>query len=86
MVMFGGKLALSISLTSRLIKSRLMSIREMSAAINADCVKSLLYKEYGDPVDVLQVTTQTVEQPASDQVNIILILSVFFVYYFLIVV
>lgn len=78
MVMFGGKLTLPISLTSRLIKSRLMSIREMSAATNADCVKSLLYKEYGDPVEVLQVTTQTVEQPASDQVNIvILILSVF---------
>lgn len=58
----------------------------MSAAINADCVKSLLYKEYGDPVEVLQVTTQTVEQPASDQVDIIiLILPIFFVYYFLIV-
>lgn len=70
MVMFGGKLALSISLTSRSVKSRLMSIREMSAAINADCVKSLLYKEYGDPVEVLQVTTQTVEQPASDQVSV----------------
>jgi len=40
----------------------------MSAAINTDCVKSLLYKEYGDPVEVLQVTTQTIEQPVDDQV------------------
>jgi len=71
MVMYGVKLAL---LTSRSVKSRLMSIREMSAAINADCVKSLLYKEYGDPIEVLQVTTQTVEQPASDQVNVIIVL------------
>ncbi|CAL1682630.1 unnamed protein product [Lasius platythorax] len=67
MVMFGVKFAL---LSSRSVKSRLMSIREMSAAINADCVKSLLYKEYGDPVEVLQVTTQTIEQPASDQVSV----------------
>ncbi|EFN62703.1 Probable trans-2-enoyl-CoA reductase, mitochondrial [Camponotus floridanus] len=67
MVMYGGKLAL---LTSRLVKSRLMSIREMSTAVNADCVKSLLYKEYGDPIEVLQVTTQTVEQPANDQVSV----------------
>lgn len=68
MVMYGGKLALSVS---RSVKGKLMNIREMSATINADCVKSLLYKEYGDPIEVLQVTTQTVEQPASDQVNII---------------
>lgn len=40
----------------------------MSAATNTDCVKSLFYKEYGDPVEVLQVTTQTIEQPAADQV------------------
>lgn len=74
MVMFGVKFSL---LTSRSVKNRLMSIREMSAAINADCVKSLLYKEYGDPVEVLQVTTQTIEQPASDQVNIITIVIKF---------
>ncbi|XP_072760655.1 enoyl-[acyl-carrier-protein] reductase, mitochondrial [Anoplolepis gracilipes] len=70
MVMFGGKLALSISLTSRSVKNKLMSIREMSSVINTDCVKSLLYKEYGEPVEVLQVTTQTVEQLASDQVSV----------------
>lgn len=72
MVMFRGKFA--ISLTSQLIKNRLMSIREMSAAINADCAKSLLYKEYGEPVEVLQMTTQTIEQPANDQVNIIIMI------------
>lgn len=41
------------------------------SAINTDCVKSLLYKEYGDPVEVLQITTQTIEQPANDQVIVI---------------
>lgn len=74
MVMYRSKLAL---LTLRSVKSRLMSIREMSAAINADCVKSLLYKEYGDPIEVLQVTTQTVEQPASEQVNIIALVRLY---------
>lgn len=78
--MFGVKFAL---LASRSVKSRLMSIREMSAAINADCVKSLLYKEYGDPVEVLQVTTQTIEQPASDQVNIIIVIKFCQIFYFL---
>lgn len=47
----------------------------MSAAINTDCVKSLLYKEYGEPLEVLQVTTQTIEQPAGDQVSVKWLLS-----------
>ncbi|KYN32930.1 putative trans-2-enoyl-CoA reductase, mitochondrial [Trachymyrmex septentrionalis] len=47
----------------------------MSAAINTDCVKSLLYKEYGDPVKVLQVTTQTIEQPIGKQVSVKWLLS-----------
>lgn len=67
MVMFASQ---SISPILRSVRSKLMSIRKMSAAINADCVKSLLYKEYGDPVEVLQVTTHTAEQPAGDQVII----------------
>jgi len=65
--MFAGQLGLSIS---RSVRSNLMNIRQMSTAINTDCVKSLLYKEYGDPVEVLQVTTQTIEQPVGNQVII----------------
>lgn len=65
MVMFVSPL---ISPISRSVRSKLVNIRQMSAVVNADCVKSLLYKEYGDPVEVLQVTTQAVEQPAGNQV------------------
>lgn len=65
--MFANKLILSIS---RLVKNNVTNIRQMSA-INTDCVKSLLYKEYGEPVEVLQVTTETIEQPAGDQVRVI---------------
>jgi len=65
--MFAGQLSLSISQS---VRNNLTNIRQMSAAINTDCVKSLLYKEYGDPVEVLQVTTQTIEQPVDDQVII----------------
>lgn len=43
-----------------------MSIRKMST----NCAKSLLYKDYGEPTEVLQVVTQTVDQPARDQVKI----------------
>ncbi|EZA61544.1 hypothetical protein DMN91_003781 [Ooceraea biroi] len=67
MVMFASQL---ISPISRSVRGKLISIRRMSAATNTDCAKSLLYKEYGEPVDVLQITTQTIEQPASDQVSV----------------
>ncbi|EFN81722.1 Probable trans-2-enoyl-CoA reductase, mitochondrial [Harpegnathos saltator] len=40
-----------------------------------DCAKSLLYKEYGDPIAVLQVTTQTIDQLASDEVSVKWLLS-----------
>ncbi|KYQ55706.1 putative trans-2-enoyl-CoA reductase, mitochondrial, partial [Trachymyrmex zeteki] len=70
--MFVGQLTLSIS---RSIRSNLTNVRKMSAAINTDCVKSLLYKEYGDPVKVLQVTTQTIEQPLGEQVSVKWLLS-----------
>ncbi|TGZ56305.1 putative trans-2-enoyl-CoA reductase, mitochondrial [Temnothorax longispinosus] len=70
--MFASKLTLSIL---RSVKSNLTSIRQMSAAINTDCVKSLLYKEYGEPVEILQVMTQTMEQPAGDQVTVKWLLS-----------
>lgn len=63
-----GKLILS-NLQS--VKSKLTNIKQMSAAMNTGCVKSLLYKEYGNPVEVLQVTTQTIEPPADDQVIVI---------------
>lgn len=75
--MFVGQLTLSIS---RSIRSNLTNVRKMSAAINTDCVKSLLYKEYGDPVKVLQVTTQTIEQPLGEQVIIIAIKKFIFFY------
>lgn len=52
------------------IKSKLMNIRQISMTTSINCVKSLMYKEYGEPADVLQVTTQEIEQPASDQVSV----------------
>nr|XP_012218506.1 PREDICTED: probable trans-2-enoyl-CoA reductase, mitochondrial [Linepithema humile]XP_012218507.1 PREDICTED: probable trans-2-enoyl-CoA reductase, mitochondrial [Linepithema humile] len=70
--MFASQL---ISPISRSVRGKFMNIRKMSAAISADCVKSLLYKEYGDPAEVLHVTTQTVEQPADDQVSVRWLLS-----------
>ncbi|XP_011161140.1 enoyl-[acyl-carrier-protein] reductase, mitochondrial isoform X2 [Solenopsis invicta] len=70
--MFANQLTSSIS---RSVRSNLMSIRQMSAAVNAGYVKSLFYKEYGDPVEVLQVTTQTIERPADDQVSVKWLLS-----------
>ncbi|KOC61095.1 putative trans-2-enoyl-CoA reductase, mitochondrial [Habropoda laboriosa] len=42
----------------------------MNAAVKADSVKSLLYKEYGEPVDVLHVTTQAINQPENNQVSV----------------
>jgi len=68
--MFTDQLTLSIS---RSVKSNLTNIRKISAAINTNCVKSLLYKEYGDPIKVLQITTQTIQQPIGEQVIIIAI-------------
>ncbi|XP_012538713.2 enoyl-[acyl-carrier-protein] reductase, mitochondrial isoform X1 [Monomorium pharaonis] len=70
--MFASQLTLSIS---RTVRSNLTSVRKMSAAVNTGCVKSLLYKEYGDPVEVLQVTTQTIEQPAGNEVTVKWLLS-----------
>ncbi|KAL6259903.1 hypothetical protein P5V15_009814 [Pogonomyrmex californicus] len=65
--MFTSQLTLTIS---RLVRGDLTNIRQMSAAVNNNCVKSLLYKEYGDPIEVLQITTETIEKPADDQVSV----------------
>ena len=53
---------------SRSIITNFTSVRQMSAIVKTDFVKSLLYKEYGDPVDVLHVTTQSIDQPENNQV------------------
>lgn len=42
----------------------------MSAGTKASCVKALMYKEYGEPIDVLQITSQTIDEPTKDQVII----------------
>ncbi|XP_053972481.1 enoyl-[acyl-carrier-protein] reductase, mitochondrial [Hylaeus volcanicus] len=67
MVMCMRMLALPLS---RTISTNFTSIRQMSMAVKADSVKSLFYKEYGEPADVLHITTQTINQPESDQVSV----------------
>lgn len=55
---------------SRSIVTNFTSVRQMSATVKStDFVKSLLYKEYGEPVDVLHVTTQSIDQPENNQVS-----------------
>ncbi|XP_032670465.1 enoyl-[acyl-carrier-protein] reductase, mitochondrial [Odontomachus brunneus] len=72
MVMITRRLIVPISWLAR-IKST--STRQLSATMSTVCVKSLLYKEYGDPISVLQVTTQTIDKPASDEVCVKWLLS-----------
>ncbi|XP_043251306.1 enoyl-[acyl-carrier-protein] reductase, mitochondrial [Colletes gigas] len=67
MVMCIRKLTLPLS---RSISTNFTSIRQMSTAINADSGKSLLYTTYGNPADVLRITTQTINQPENDQVSV----------------
>ncbi|XP_076621133.1 enoyl-[acyl-carrier-protein] reductase, mitochondrial [Colletes latitarsis] len=67
MVMCIRKLTLPLS---RSISTNFTSIRQMSMAINADSVKSLFYKEYGEPADVLHIKKQTINQPENDQVSV----------------
>lgn len=55
---------------SRSIITNFRVIRQMNTAIKTDSVKSLFYKEYGEPVDVLHITTQTINQPESNQVSV----------------
>ncbi|KAK1117055.1 hypothetical protein K0M31_016980 [Melipona bicolor] len=55
---------------SRSIVTNFTSVRQMSATVKTDFVKSLLYKEYGEPVDVLHVTTQSIDQPENNQVSV----------------
>lgn len=55
---------------SRSFVTSLVSVRQMSAVASTDSVKSLFYKEYGEPVNVLHVTTQPVNQPDSNQVSV----------------
>lgn len=55
---------------SRLARKKLISTRQLSTTMDTNHVKSLLYKDYGDPINVLQMTTQTLDQPASNEVNI----------------
>ncbi|XP_034179990.1 enoyl-[acyl-carrier-protein] reductase, mitochondrial [Osmia lignaria lignaria] len=55
---------------SRSIAKNLLVARQMNTAIKTESVKSLFYKEYGEPVDVLHFTTQTINQPESNQVSV----------------
>lgn len=56
---------------SWLMRTKLTNIRYLSATMSTDYAKSLLYEKYGDPTTVLQMTKQTIDQPASDEVYII---------------
>ncbi|KZC05560.1 putative trans-2-enoyl-CoA reductase, mitochondrial [Dufourea novaeangliae] len=42
----------------------------MSIDPKLDSVKSLFYKEYGEPADVLHITTQAINQPENNQVSV----------------
>ncbi|CAL7948641.1 unnamed protein product [Xylocopa violacea] len=55
---------------SRSIATNLVSIRQMSLTARKDNVKSLFYKEYGEPINVLQFTTQPINQPENNQVSV----------------
>ncbi|XP_071870943.1 enoyl-[acyl-carrier-protein] reductase, mitochondrial [Bombus fervidus] len=59
-----------VSPLSRSIVTNFMSFRKMTANVKTDSVKSLFYKEYGEPVDVLHVTTQSINQPENNQVSV----------------
>lgn len=65
--MYVRKLALPLS---RSITANFISTRQMSATVKSDSAKSLLYKEYGEPADVLHFTTETINQPGTDQVSV----------------
>ncbi|XP_033330834.1 enoyl-[acyl-carrier-protein] reductase, mitochondrial [Megalopta genalis] len=60
----------SILPISRTIKTNFTLIRGMSTDLKIDSVKSLLYKEYGDPAAVLHITTQTINQPKNNEVSV----------------
>lgn len=57
-----------VSPLSRTVAINFTSVRQMTAAVKTDSVKSLSYKEYGEPVDVLHVITEAINQPANNQV------------------
>lgn len=59
-----------VSPLSRSVLTNFTSVRQMNAAVKTEAVKSLLYKEYGEPVDVLCVTTQTFDEPKQNQVSV----------------
>ncbi|KAI4496689.1 hypothetical protein M0804_000499 [Polistes exclamans] len=65
MVLFVRYFLSSVSQSTKLIQ-----IRNMSGIAITDTAKSLLYKEYGDPVDVLQVTNTTINKPDGCQVAV----------------
>ncbi|XP_031837285.1 enoyl-[acyl-carrier-protein] reductase, mitochondrial [Nomia melanderi] len=67
MVMYIRKLALPLS---RLNRIDFTLIRQMSTDLQLDSVKSLSYKEYGEPANVLHITTQTISQPGNNQVSV----------------
>lgn len=48
----------------------LASVRHINTMIKTDSVKSLFYKEYGEPADVLHVTTQPINQPENNEVSV----------------
>lgn len=55
---------------SRSIKLNFIATRRMSSAIKTDSAKSLLYKEYGEPADVVQIISETISKPEGDQVSV----------------
>ncbi|XP_046812913.1 enoyl-[acyl-carrier-protein] reductase, mitochondrial-like isoform X1 [Vespa crabro] len=50
--------------------TKFITIRHMSTVCMTDTVKSLLYKEYGEPVNVLQITKETINKPDKYQVAV----------------
>ncbi|XP_076651337.1 enoyl-[acyl-carrier-protein] reductase, mitochondrial [Halictus rubicundus] len=67
MVIYVRKLVLPVSQS---IKTNFTLTRGMGTHLKVNSVKSLLYKEYGEPADVLQIQTQTINKPESNQVSV----------------
>lgn len=57
-----------LSLVSQ--STKFITIRHMNTVCMTDTVKSLLYKEYGEPVNVLQITKEAMNKPDKYQVYV----------------
>lgn len=66
MIIYVKNLILPLSRSNMI---NLTSVRHINAMVKTDSVKSLFYKEYGEPADVLHVTTQPINQPENNEVN-----------------